>query len=158
MNSAELYEHVSAMGTSELERLVQKLVKVHIDHDPEAAAFLQSAELISTGLHQAAADAGVATAAITEPTDKTEALRAIVLQLAEEPHQAAVIGDMLATARPQRIDPVTASVVLAGIVLVLSTRFDISYDNVNGKRQLHIKVSKEPTSKKLLSKFFDLFK
>jgi hypothetical protein len=60
----------------------------------------------------------------------------------------------LATNRPTLFaDPITASLVLAGIVAVLSA--DIKVEYKNGK--LHVAAHKSPTAGKLLEKFFHLF-
>lgn len=158
MNSAELRERLQILGPSDLERLLQITVKDHIDRDPEAAAVFQSTETLAAGLQQAAVDAGLASGAVAEPLDKLEVLRAIALDLADEPRYAAFLSNALASVRPTRVDPVTASIVLAGIVLVLQTRFDVRYHDHNGKKKLSIAIAKAPTSEKLLSKFFDLFK
>jgi hypothetical protein len=157
MITVELRERLSALGSSELERLMQVVVKEYVERNPDAAAYF-SPEILTAGLGQAAADAGLAAVPVVEPDDKTEVLRAIALELAEEPRYATLLGNALAVDRPTRVDPVTASIVLAGIVLVLQTRFEVSYDHHNGKRKLHIAISKAPTSENLIAKLFGLFK
>lgn len=161
MNSVELDEQLSALDPKKLERLMHLVVRHHVEHDPDpvAAAVFQSAEILSASLSQAAADAGLVVGALCEPSDKTEALRTILLQLAAEPRYATLLGNALPVVdRDTRLDPVTASIVLAGIVLMLQTRFDIRYDDHNGEKKLHIAIRKAPTSEKLLAKFFGLFK
>lgn len=161
MQPVDLRDRLSALDPAKLERLMQLVVKHHVERDPDpgGAAVFQSGEILSAGLGQAAADAGLVTGVIAEPADKVEALRAILLQLADEPGYAESLRNALPVVeRDTRLDPFTASIVLAGIVLVLQTRFEIRYDDDNGKKKLHIEISKAPTSETLLTKFFGLFK
>jgi hypothetical protein len=157
MTQGELRGRLSALDASDLERLLHIVVKAHVERTPDAAAYF-APEVLAAGLEQAAADAGVAGGAIVEPVDKAEALRAIALELAEDPRYAALLGAALAADRPTRIDPITASIVLAGIVLVLQTRFEVRYDRASGKKKLRIAISKAPTTEKLLAKLFGPFK
>lgn len=158
MTSDELRGRLLALDADELQRLMQVVVKDHVDRHPESAAVLTSGELLAAGLQRAAVDAGLSAGAIVEPRDKTEALRTIAAALADEPRYAVLLANALAGGRATRVDPVTAALVLAGIVLVLQTRFDIGYDVENGKKKLHIKLSKAPTSESLITKLFGLFK
>jgi hypothetical protein len=158
MNVAELRKCLMGLELPALERIVQMLIKNYIDRHPEAAVALQSAEIMSSGLQEAADDAGFPAAAIAEPADKLDALRATTLQLADDSEHAELLAGALVAARPTRVDPVTSSIVLASIVLVLSTRFDVRYDNLDGKRRLRVQIGKEPTSQTLLTKLFGLFR
>lgn len=156
MTQAELRARLSALAASDLERLLQIVVKDHVERAPDTAAYF-APEVLAAGLELAAADAGVTDAAIIEPVDKADALRAIALDLAEDPRYAALLGDALAVDRPTRIDPITAAIVLAGIVLVLQTHFDVRYDRDGAKKKLHIEIRKAPTTEKLLAKLFGPF-
>jgi hypothetical protein len=156
MTQGELRGRLSALAASDLERLLQIVVKEHVERTPEAVAYF-APDVLAAGLAQAAADAGVTAGAIAEPVDKAEALREIALELAEDPRCAALLGNALAADRPTRVDPITASIVLAGIVLVLQTRFDVRYDRDGGKKKLHIEIRKAPTTEKLLAKLFGPF-
>lgn len=158
MTSDELRKRLLALDADKLQRLMQVVVKDHVDRHPETAEVLTSGELLAAALRQAADGAGLSPGAIVEPRDKAEALRAIATALADEPSYAELLSNALAGGRATRVDPITAAIVLAGIVLVLQTRFDVGYDVENGKKKLHIKLSKAPTSESLITKLFGLFK
>jgi hypothetical protein len=50
---------------------------------------------------------------------------------------------------PAAVPPV---LLVAGIVLLLQLKFDISYEQENGKRRLRVAVQKRPTSERLIKK------
>jgi hypothetical protein len=50
------------------------------------------------------------------------------------------------------IDPITTTLILAGVVAALSTHIKIQYENKGGKKHLKITVEKKPTAKSIIAK------
>jgi hypothetical protein len=83
-----------------------------------------------------------------------DATRQVLLEMVSRPELRQNVEGALHSNRPVLFDPITASLVLAGIVAVLSTDVTIKYED--GK--LSVKIHKEKTPKEILGKFFGLFK
>lgn len=87
-----------------------------------------------------------------------KAIRLILLQAAEDEELGPKLKAFIESKRPTLLEPVTSALVLAGIILVLSTRVEIKYEKENGKTHVKVHVEKSSTSNKLLEKFFGFFK
>lgn len=89
---------------------------------------------------------------------RARALRALLVEMAESPELRPRVEAQIARKRDMRFDPITSAILLAGIVMVLSTHIEIEYKNEGGKKNLLVKVVKKPTDGSVLARFFDLFK
>lgn len=88
--------------------------------------------------------------------DEASAARAILVQLAED-DAGAVRVDAALGERKKLIEPVTTALVLAGIVMLLSTEIEVDSKVVDGKRSTNVHIKKGPTSDSILGKLFSLF-
>jgi len=88
--------------------------------------------------------------------NEARAARAILVQLAEDEEGASRVEAALKE-RKKLIEPVTTALVLAGIVMLLSTEVEIDSKVVDGKRSTSVHIKKGPTSDGILGKFFSLF-
>jgi hypothetical protein len=86
--------------------------------------------------------------------DKPAAIRVILVQIASDKQRRGDLATWLQGKRDTLFEPITAALVLAGIVFVL--QLDIAVEIKDGKVSGHVK--KGPTDSKLLEKFFSLFK
>ncbi len=90
--------------------------------------------------------------------EQPRAIRVLLIEMAEDPSLSVRLEAWLKTARPKLLEPVTSALVLAGIIMVLSAHINIEYENNDGKKHLKVKVEKNPTTSKILEKFFTFFK
>lgn len=86
---------------------------------------------------------------------EVQLLRAIAVDLAGNRALAARLDKALSQGK-KLIEPVTTLLVLAGIVMVLSTNIEFEHSNKGGKRSTKIVLRKKSTSDAILKKFFDL--
>ncbi len=92
------------------------------------------------------------------PERRPKAIRAVLLEMAGDPSLRLRLEAAIEGYRPKLIEPVTTSLALAGIVMLLSTHVKVDYENKNGKKSLAVHVEKKPTATSILSKFFGFFK
>lgn len=88
---------------------------------------------------------------------QAQARRLLLGELAELKEFEGPIEAWIDGARPTMLVPLAVPLVLAGIVLVLSTDIHIEYKKENGKKKIHFELRKSKTSEKILKKFFGLF-
>jgi hypothetical protein len=111
---------------------------------------------IAAVIQGAAAHLGQETPPLIEPSavDRKKFVKEILIDMSDQPETRPNVTGALGANRPTLVvDPITASLVLAGIVALLSA--DIKIDYRNGK--LEVSVHKKPTAERLLAKFFKLF-
>jgi hypothetical protein len=90
--------------------------------------------------------------------ESARAVRIILLELLGDPELEARLEAALAADRRVLVDPITSALVMAGIVLVLSTRFNIKYKRGKvGRSEFEVSVTKKPSSEILIKKFLELF-
>jgi hypothetical protein len=107
-------------------------------------------------IEEAAAQLNKTAPTLVEPSivNRKKFVKEILIEMSDHPETKPNVTGALAVDRPTLFaDPITASLVLAGIVAVLSADIKIEYKD--GK--LHAAVHKAPTAGKLLEKSFHLF-
>jgi len=152
-----LEKRVAALSDQEAEEVLNRVL-VGLDlTQPDFHAILtdksHSLEVVITKIAEAA-DSPSHTISEQAISDRGDVVRAVLAEMSRGDRLRPNVEAALATNRPILFDPVTASLVLAGIVAVLSTEVKISYKD--GK--LEVAIHKKATTEKLLGKFFQLFK
>lgn len=160
MNTSELKQKIQEMDNDQAERCLQALVRQRVEDAQQLADVIASPEVLGDLITDAAAQIGEAVTAVHEPTgaDKDRAVRQILDALAGDEIIRPRLSAWIATARSTRIDPITSSIVLAGIVMGLSTHFEVEVQRANGKTKVNVHIEKKPTSAALIAKFFGFFK
>lgn len=89
--------------------------------------------------------------------ERSKAIRMLLVELGDSEEFGHPMEAWIDGARETMLVPLAVPLVLAGIVLVLSTDIKIEYQNEDGKKKLHFKLEKSATTEKILGKFFGLF-
>jgi hypothetical protein len=90
--------------------------------------------------------------------DRAKATRLILLEFCEEQKLRDRFEAALSADRRVLVDPITVSLVMAGIVVVLSTRYEMKYKRgKDGRSEFEVSLDKKPASEALIKKFFSLF-
>ena len=90
--------------------------------------------------------------------DNAKAARLILLEFLQDPQLHARLEAALAADRRVLVEPITTALVMAGIVVILKTKFKMTFKrDSNKKSEFHVSIKKEPASDKTLRKFFSLF-
>lgn len=119
---------------------------------------LQTPEDIRTVVHDAAENKLLpANLENISPEDRSKAIRLLLVELGDTEEFSPSIEAWIKGRRETMLVPLAVPLVLAGIVLVLSTDIKIEYQNEDGKKKFHFKLEKSATTEKILSKFFGLF-
>jgi len=90
----------------------------------------------------------------TQIKDRGGAIRQVLLEASNNASLESNIHGALASNRKTLFDPITGALVLAGIVVVLSTEAEVDY--TEGK--LHVHVHRKASTEALIKKFFAFFK
>ena len=151
MNATELL----ALATDDdAKRALDVLLKGLSVQQPALAPYLNDEQTLQSIVQDAAPNEAAQVTSLEQGDPR--AIRALLMQLATSDRADAVAAAL--TQRQKLIEPVTTAVVLAGIVLLLSTSFSVEFENVDGKKKLKVNVAKKETTEGLLARFFDLFK
>lgn len=90
--------------------------------------------------------------------DAAKAMRLVLMEFCDDRTLKPQLEAALAANRRVLVDPITAALVMAGIVIVLRTRFKFNYIRTNdGKEILEIGLIKHESGEETIKKFFDLF-
>ncbi len=156
----ELYPRLALLTDAEAEWCLNGILKGLTATQPVYAELLASPQEMTMVVEAVASDIGKPLPNIGEVSsqERPKAIRVILTEIAEDPELSPRLEAWLKNARPKLLEPVTTTLVLAGVVFLLSTHIDIEYEDQDGKRKLKIKVEKPTSSEKLLEKFFDFFR
>jgi hypothetical protein len=156
----DLYQRLTQLTDAEAELCLNGVLKGLVEMQPIYADLLASPQEMATIIRTVASGNEQAHSMVGEPTpqDRPKAIRVILTEIAEDPTLSPRLEAWLNTARPKLLDPVTSALVLAGIILLLSTHVNIEYEDQNGKKKFKVKVEKKPTDNKILEKFFNFFR
>jgi hypothetical protein len=155
-----LYKELALLTDDEAELCLNGLLKGLTIRTPEYDALLKSPEEMKEVIKAAFVEDGTGIEQISDvsPQDRPRAVRMLLVEIAENDELGPKLRALLEGGRPTLLDPITTSLVLAGIVLVLSTNVEIGYEKKNGKKHFKIRVKKNATQPELLKKFFSIFK
>ncbi|MET0622495.1 MAG: hypothetical protein ABW250_05915 [Pyrinomonadaceae bacterium] len=156
----ELYRELALLTDEEAKLCLNGLLKGLTIRNEDYERLLKSSdEMVELIKADAQAQAAVAERLLgVEPRQEVTVVRAILVELAADKELGPKLKDLLEGARPTLLDPITISLVLGGIVLVLSTNAEIKYENENGKRKFKFHLKRKGSTEKLLGKFFSIFK
>ena len=155
----KVYQELALLTDAEAELCLNGILNGLVAGEPKYANIVGSPREMETILKTIANDIGEPLDEVREvtPQERPKAIRTILTEIAEDPNLSPRLESWFKSARPTLIDPVTGALVLAGIIMVLSTHINVSYEEQNGKRNLQVKLEKKPTTEKVLSKFFAFF-
>lgn len=155
----DLETKLSQLTDKEANDALQALVKNLTILKPEYAALVASEAGMQSVAREAATAVGAALDGIAEPSkDRQPAIvRQLLATAAGDPALRPSLENYLGGKRETLLEPVTTALVLAGIVLVLSTHVKVEAKKKNGKTEWKVNIEKKPTSNPILKKFFALF-
>jgi len=91
--------------------------------------------------------------ALLDPAREEEIARALLHAIADTDQAAALENALTA---PKTRDPITLVLVAAGVVFLLQSHIQLEVTSVGGKRKVHFKFEKKPTSESLIGKVLGL--
>ncbi len=153
----DIGEKVAGLTGSQATAALNRLVEGYVARHPEfPVGDLKSL----AGILQAAgkvAGENVSPRVDVDISNSPAAARAILLELAAIPDQKDYVEGAIEVSRTVLIDPITAALIMTGIILVLETQFDVNISHKDGKTEYDVKLGKKPTDKSLIGKLFGLF-
>lgn len=152
------YRALAELSDAEADRCLSGVLRTVAAQDRAFADALGSPEALAGAIAELGRGRGAVVAAKEPEADaRAHAVRTILLAAADDADLAPRLDAVLTSGRAKRFDPITASLVLGGVVMLLSTKFSLSVDHVNGKTEVHFHAEKKPTPPGVLQKFFGLF-
>lgn len=156
-----LYRELALLTDAQAEHCLNDILRTLAIQEPKYAEIFDRPTEMQKIVESVAHDVDTPLANVGEvaPEYRPTAIRAILIEIAEDARLNPRLQNWFKTARSTLIvDPVTSAIVLAGIVMVLSTHVSITYKEENGERtNLEVKLEKKPTTERILEKFFSLF-
>ncbi|HTA38742.1 MAG TPA: hypothetical protein VK760_06680 [Candidatus Acidoferrales bacterium] len=87
-----------------------------------------------------------------------KAIRIVLSQFLEDAELSRRVDAAIKTDRDTLFEPITTALVLAGIVVVLRTRFKMTYKRAkDGKAEFEVGIERKPDSDATIKRFFGLF-
>ena len=148
----ELHEEIAKLNDFEAERCLNVLVKQIAEADPELREILISPTLAAEAIQSVGAQTGAGSLSEAAIKDRPGAIRAILQEAAKDPTLAARLEAWLSGPRALLLGPITTTLILAGVVVALSTHVKIEYENKGGKKHFKIKVEKKASSSSIIKK------
>lgn len=147
-----LPEKIAKLSDLEAERCLNALLKQIAEERPVLQEVFTSPVLVTETIKSVGDQTG--TGAVSEDAikDRPGAIRAILEEAANNPILAPRLEAWLSDGRRLLIEPITTTLILAGVVLVLSTHVKIEYEKKDGKKHLKIKVEKKASSESIIKK------
>lgn len=160
VEAAEVYQQLALLTDNQAERCLNGVIGGLVETKPQYARLLVRPDDMSTVVQRVAEDTDHpldVSVGEVDPEQRPEAIRLILAQMVEDQELRERLVAQLRTGRDTLIEPITTAVVLAGIILVLSTHVKIDYERQNGQSTLDVQVEKKPTANEILKKFFGFF-
>lgn len=177
MDQVQLHQKIDELNDTEAERCLQVLIKgFAVRHDYEALFDSEKAlqdvirqyddlimehkqkEVPKEPQSPTTEPVQIASSKLEDPQKRVEGVRAILHAIADDDQLRPTLDSWVESGRPTLLDPITAALVLAGIVFVLSVDIDIKVKrDKDGKVEWEAGLKKEPTKESILGKFFSLF-
>lgn len=157
---SQLYRKLALLTDNEAELCLNNLLNGLTIRHPEYLSLLTSPAKMAEALNSTPAGEANTSVRIDEPSpqERPAAIRLILSEIAEDEELGPKLEAVIDNQRNTLLEPVTTAVVLAGIIMALSTSVEIEYGNEDGKRKFKLKIVKPTTTEKLLGKFFRIFK
>ncbi|MDZ8185280.1 MAG: hypothetical protein RMX96_10555 [Nostoc sp. ChiSLP02] len=155
-----LYHKLALLTDDEARICLNGVLKGLLALQPQYEALFASENQMQAAIEQVISELGQAPSSAIDTIKKqntSKAIRLILIEIAENPEISPRLEAWFSSARPKLLEPVTTALVLAGIILILSTDITIEYKNQDGKKNFRVKVEKKATPSKFLEKFFSLF-
>jgi hypothetical protein len=161
----DLFREVALLTDNEAKACLNGVLNGLAIQKPEYRRLFANPEELQTLLNEAYSTVGSKISAgldhLNASNHDTEqqfkAIRLVLVEGASVHDIAQRLEAYLMTRRTTLLDPVTSSLVLAGIVLLLSTHITFKYTNADGKRDVKFQIDKPSINAEILKKFFSLF-
>jgi hypothetical protein len=156
--SITIHRKLALLTDEEVTKCLNGLLHGLSVEQEEFARLLQTPEDMKTVI-QVAAENTISQAKLENISeeDRSKAIRVLLVELGDTEEFGRPMEAWIDGARETMLVPLAVPLVLAGIVLVLSTDIKIEYQNEDGKKKLHFKLEKSAITEKILGKFFGLF-
>jgi len=153
-----LYQRLAFLTDEESEQTLNGVLKVFIDGQEYGSELIKEEGSLRKALLEMQRDAGLPPKDPDHLDSKNRCrlLRAVLVEMADDPTFSPYLQNWLENARPSLLEPITTAIVLTGLTLVLSTKFDVTYEDNAGKKHLKLRISKKPTATGILTKLWGL--
>lgn len=154
---ADIFEKLALLSDAQIHGVLNRMIEGYAARnpnvpvgDPEALALIltKAGQQVDEKV-QPQIDAKIPDASVAE--------REILVRLSHDPAQVQFVEGALSNDRKVLFEPITTALVMAGIIFLLQTEFDVKISKKGGKTDYDVHVGKKPTDKSILQKFFSLF-
>jgi len=153
-----LNQRLALLTDEEAERTLNGVLKVFIDGQEHGPELIKDEDSLREALLEMQRDAGLSQKDPDQLDTKNRCrlLRGVLVEMADDATLEPYLRNWLENARPSLLEPITTAIILTGLTLVLSAKFDVTYEDKAGKKHVKIKISKKPTAAGILTKLWGL--
>lgn len=157
MTKEEIIEKIKKLNETELERCLNVVLSGIAANNADMEDVIISEDATKKVIKQIAEQSGVDSPVLEEDNlkDRSEAIREVLIAMTEDDELKERVASALDV--PQQLIAITTALVLAGIVVALSTSVEVKYKKKDGKAEIEVNIIKPSTSDSILGKFFGLF-
>jgi hypothetical protein len=152
-----IFEQLALLSDAEVHNALGRLIEGYAERNRNIP--VQDAGALGSVLKQLAGSLGesITPRSDSELRDRARAERTILVHLTRNTKQRKFVQAAI-DSRPVLLEPITVALIMAGIILVLETEFDIKISKKNGKRDYDVRIGKKPTDKSLIKDLFSIIK
>jgi hypothetical protein len=147
-----LHEQITKLNDIEAERCLNMLVKQVAEANPDLQSVLSSPTLAAEAVQRVGAQTGAESLSEAAIKNRPGAIRAILQEASNDPVLAPRLEAWLSGPRKLLFEPITTTLILAGVVVLLSTHVKIEYEQKDGKKHIKVAVEKKGSSQSIIQK------
>src|SRR5690348_6871867 len=132
---ADIYKKLALLTDPQSYHVLNRIIAGYAARNPDFP--VDDANALAQILSKIARETGEPVSPRTddELRDRAVAVRALLVQLAESPRQSLFVAGAIEYSREVLVEPITTALVVAGIILLLDTEFDVKVSRSAGKTE-----------------------
>jgi hypothetical protein len=153
----DINEKLALLTDTQAHNVLNRVIEGFVARNPNIpVGDVKALTVILTTIGEAAGES-VVPRIDSELTDKAVAERSLLVEMSRNPKQRGFVEGAIASNRQVLVEPITIALVMAGIVFVLETEYDVKVSRKHGKTEYDVHVGKKPADRSVITKFFSLF-
>jgi hypothetical protein len=159
----DITAELNALTPPQAESCLNIVLRGLAESSPKFQELVAADSALPSALEQVIKECNLQAVSISEPLPNSEqrnaAVKAVLIELAGDKRCAERVEAAIPIARrPGLPAALLTSLVVAGILLLLSTDFEIKHEVKNGKRETKVRIRKKPSARGILTGFMGLLR
>ena len=152
----DIFRELALRTDPEVQQALNRMLKGASTLDPTLGVLFESPTAMKNLVESVQQPSNLPNLPVQDLGQEPRAVRAALILAAEDPTLRPALEAALVHDRGTR-EPLTIALALAGIVLVLSTSFEVNFDRNGDSKKFSFQVKRDAAPPEILKKFFGLF-